>query len=81
MPSQGTFFEPLRVGICHLFFYSCFRRLIFFADPSYFPGQCADIVVRGDAIGKIGVLHQEVIEKFDLSMPCSAFEINLEVFL
>ncbi|ELT99894.1 hypothetical protein CAPTEDRAFT_158835 [Capitella teleta] len=50
-------------------------------DASYFAGQCADIVVRGESIGKIGVLHPEVIQKFDLTMPCSAFEINLEVFL
>lgn len=56
-------------------------ELSFSADPSYFPGQCADIMVLGQPVGKIGVLHPEVIQKFELTMPCSAFEINLEAFL
>jgi len=50
-------------------------------DPTYFPGRCAQIICRGQCIGKIGVLHPEVISNFDLSLPCSAFEINIEPFL
>ncbi len=50
-------------------------------DTTYFPGRCAEIMVRGQAIGKIGVLHPEVIQKFDLNMPCSAMELNIETFL
>lgn len=50
-------------------------------DPSFFHGQCADIVVRGESIGKIGVLHPQVIVKFDLNLPCAVFEINIEPFL
>lgn len=50
-------------------------------DPTFFGGQCADIVVRGQSIGRLGVLHPDVITKFELNMPCSAFEINIEPFL
>ena len=32
-------------------------------------------------VGTIGVLHPEVLHRFDLAFPCSAFEFNLEPFL
>uniref|UniRef100_H2YUN5 Phenylalanine--tRNA ligase beta subunit n=1 Tax=Ciona savignyi TaxID=51511 RepID=H2YUN5_CIOSA len=49
-------------------------------DPSYFPGRCAEIYVHGKAVGKLGVLHPEVVTNFDLVCPVSALEINLEGF-
>jgi len=51
------------------------------ADAAYFPSRCAEVVVRGQTIGHIGVLHPDVIGAFDLSLPCSAFEITIEPFL
>ncbi|XP_015589636.1 phenylalanine--tRNA ligase beta subunit [Cephus cinctus] len=50
-------------------------------DPTYFPQRCADIVVFGEVIGKMGVLHPNVINKFELHLPCSALEINIERLL
>ncbi|XP_043286852.1 phenylalanine--tRNA ligase beta subunit [Venturia canescens] len=50
-------------------------------DPTYFPQRCARIMVDGQPIGKMGVLHPDVLSKFDLGLPCSAMEINLELFL
>ncbi|XP_059141902.1 phenylalanine--tRNA ligase beta subunit-like [Physella acuta] len=50
-------------------------------DPTFFPGRCAKIVARGQVIGTLGVLHPEVITKFDLNMPCAAMEISIEPFL
>ncbi|XP_015923133.2 phenylalanine--tRNA ligase beta subunit [Parasteatoda tepidariorum] len=50
-------------------------------NPSYFPGRCAEIIVGGKAIGSLGVLHPDSILNFDLSLPCSALEINIEPFL
>ncbi|XP_059489950.1 phenylalanine--tRNA ligase beta subunit isoform X2 [Neocloeon triangulifer] len=50
-------------------------------DPTYFPKRCAKIIYGGNVIGKIGVLHPDVITKFELTMPCSAVEINIEPFL
>ncbi|XP_052286915.1 phenylalanine--tRNA ligase beta subunit-like [Dreissena polymorpha] len=47
-------------------------------DSTYFPGRCADILVRGESVGKLGVLHPDVITGFDLNLPCAALEINLE---
>ncbi|XP_034938881.1 phenylalanine--tRNA ligase beta subunit [Chelonus insularis] len=50
-------------------------------DPTYFPQRCAKIIVHGKPIGKMGVLHPQVLQKFDLHLPCSALEINIEPFL
>jgi len=50
-------------------------------DPTFFPGRAADIVAYGQVVGSIGVLHPEVITAFDLTLPCSAMEINVEPFL
>jgi len=50
-------------------------------DPTYFPGRCASVVVGGASIGRVGVLHPEVAAAFDLSLPCTALEINVERFL
>ncbi|XP_059053514.1 phenylalanine--tRNA ligase beta subunit [Achroia grisella] len=50
-------------------------------DPAYFPGRCAEVVMGGEVIGKIGVIHPNVLAAFDLTNPCSAVEINIEPFL
>ncbi|CAL1531272.1 unnamed protein product [Lymnaea stagnalis] len=50
-------------------------------DSAFFPGRCAKIVARGQVIGTLGVLHPDVITKFDLNMPCAAMEITIEPFL
>lgn len=55
--------------------------ITFLADPAFFPGRCAEILVNGQSIGKLGVLHPDIITKFDLTLPCSALEINVEPFL
>ncbi|XP_068623404.1 phenylalanine--tRNA ligase beta subunit [Battus philenor] len=50
-------------------------------DPAYFPGRCAEVVLRGEVIGKVGVIHPNVLTAFELTNPCSALEINIEPFV
>lgn len=50
-------------------------------DKTYFPGRAAEIVAYGQVIGRLGVLHPEVVTGFELNLPCSALEINIEPFL
>ena len=52
-----------------------------YADSTFFPGRCADVHVRGKVIGRLGVLHPEVLTAFDINMPASALEIGIESFL
>ncbi|KAL7825414.1 hypothetical protein AOLI_G00326210 [Acnodon oligacanthus] len=50
-------------------------------DSTFFPGRCAEIFSHGKSVGRLGVLHPDVISGFELTMPCSALEINIEHFL
>ena len=50
-------------------------------DSTFFPGRCVDVHVRGEVVGRLGVLHPDVLTAFDLNMPASALEINIEPFL
>ncbi|KAF8484915.1 phenylalanyl-tRNA synthetase subunit beta [Russula ochroleuca] len=60
-------------------------------DPTFFPGRAATVYYRagptdvsGDGkdveIGKLGILHPSVLEKFEIGYPCSALEFSLEPF-
>jgi phenylalanyl-tRNA synthetase beta chain len=61
------------------------------AHPSYFPGRCAKVVLyRKEAdkeqevktdLGFFGLIHPEVLEKFDIALPAAVVEINVEPFL
>ena len=50
-------------------------------DSTFLQGRCAEVHARGEVIGKLGVIHPEVITTFDLGMPAAAIEINIEPFL
>jgi len=46
--------------------------------PSYFPGFCGDVIVNAEVVGRIGLIHPEVINNFNLNNPAAALELNLE---
>jgi phenylalanyl-tRNA synthetase beta chain len=48
---------------------------------TYFPGRRADIWYQNQIIGQFGILHPEVILNFELQLPISLLELNLEPFL
>lgn len=50
-------------------------------DSTFQPGRCAEIIACGTVVGKLGVLHPEIITKFELTCPCAAIELNIEPFL
>ncbi|XP_063061076.1 phenylalanine--tRNA ligase beta subunit [Engraulis encrasicolus] len=50
-------------------------------DSTFFPGRCAEIFARGQSVGRLGVLHPDVIGRFDLTLPCSALDLDIEPFL
>ena len=52
-----------------------------YADSTFFPGRCAEIHAKEKMIGKLGVLHPDVLTAFELNMPASAVEIDIEPFL
>lgn len=58
-------------------------------DPMYYPGMGADIILRkvinnqinDSIIGTMGVLHPDVLNKYEISYPCSVVELDLEALL
>jgi len=51
------------------------------SDSAFFPGRAAEVVYKGSVIGVMGVLHPDVLTKFEIVNPCAALEINVEHFL
>lgn len=49
--------------------------------PEYFPGRQANVFLKGKNIGTFGIVHPEVLGKFDIPDPCTAVELNIEPLL
>jgi len=50
-------------------------------DPRFISGRAAAIVYNGKQAGVFGELHPEVLEKWGVTVPCSAGEIDLDALL
>jgi len=48
------------------------------SHPSYIPGRVAKILVNNNEIGTIGELHPEVLTRWNIKVPVSAFEIEID---
>lgn len=51
------------------------------AIPMYFPGRQAEVIYQGKVIGSFGIVHPEVLDKFEVPNVASLLEINIEPFL
>jgi len=49
--------------------------------PSFHPGRCAKIMIKGEEIGIMGEIHPDVQKAFDVNTPCYIAEIDLEKLL
>jgi phenylalanyl-tRNA synthetase beta chain len=47
----------------------------------WFQGRVADVLLRGQRVGRMGVVHPDVLARFDIAHPCSALELDIEPFL
>ena len=50
-------------------------------DGAWFPGRQARVLLRGKEVGRFGVVHPEVLARFDIVNPCSALELDVQAFL
>lgn len=65
-----------------LFYYSGIPYNLEPSDsPIFMSGRCGKIMVEGKSLGLIGEIHPEVLDRWRITMPCSAFEINLDSLL
>ena len=51
------------------------------AHPSFLEGRAGNILVNGDTLGVIGEVHPEVLERWQISVPVVAFDVNLSRLL
>jgi phenylalanyl-tRNA synthetase beta chain len=51
------------------------------AHPSFMDGRAAQIMYDGAAIGWIGEIHPEVLERWQVDMPCTMFELTVNRLL
>ena len=47
-------------------------------ESTYFPGRQAYVMREGRKIGVFGIVHPDVLAKFDIVNPCSILELDLE---
>lgn len=47
----------------------------------YFPGRLGKVMFKGQDVGRLGVLHPEVLANFEIVNPVSVIEINVEPLL
>jgi len=50
-------------------------------SPTLFPGRGADVFIDGQKIGYFGILHPKVLGAFEISLPCSVLELDVEALL
>jgi phenylalanyl-tRNA synthetase beta chain len=50
-------------------------------DPRFIPGRAALIRYKGKAAGVFGEIHPGVLEKWGITVPCTAAEIDLDTLL
>eukprot|EP00854_Cymbomonas_tetramitiformis_P004144 gene4144-5122_t len=50
-------------------------------DGAFFPGRAALISWKGKAVGRLGVVHPEVLQKFGIVNPASVMEFDLDPFM
>ena len=54
-------------------------------DKTFLEGHAANVHLRmggrEEVVGRFGILHPNVLERFELRYPVSTLEVNVEVFL
>lgn len=55
-------------------------------DPVFFPGMCAELVLKKDGeadrtIGTLGVVHPEVLSNYEIDHPTSLIELDIEAIM
>jgi phenylalanyl-tRNA synthetase beta chain len=48
-------------------------------DPFYFPGQQFSIILGGEELGSLGVVHPKVLNKFGWGHPTATWEIDITI--
>jgi phenylalanyl-tRNA synthetase beta chain len=65
--------------------HSVLDALLFYLDREYelapITGRAGEVRVSGRAVGVIGEVHPEVLERWGIQMPCVLFELSLDALI
>lgn len=50
-------------------------------NGTFFAGRSSEIVFTDYVIGQMGVVHPQVLSNFDITSPCSALVLNIDIFV
>ncbi len=82
MSHPGANFSEMHSTLDILMFYLGLEyRLDPAEQPLFIPGRCGRVVVGSCELGYIGEVRPEVLERTQITMPCAAFEINVDKVL
>ncbi len=78
----GANFSEMHSSLDILLYYLGLEyKLVPIEHPLFMQGRCGKIIAGGTALGYIGEVRPEVLERTQITMPCAAFEINLDTIL
>lgn len=77
---SGANFSQVHSVLQALFYYTGISyRLEEAVHPSFIEGRCGRIVIGDESAGLIGEIHPQVLENWGIVVPCSAFELDLDM--
>ncbi len=53
-------------------------KLVSGQNPSFLSGRCAKVLIQDKHVGWMGEIHPKVLERWEIGVPCAAFEISLD---
>ncbi len=75
-------FSELHASLDILLFYLGIEYSLQPAEhPLFIQGRCGRIIANGSDVGFLGELNPAVLDRTQITMPCAAFELNLNVLL
>ena len=75
-------FNTIAAQLQTLFYYICREYEVRESeDPRFIPGRAAAVVYRGKSAGVFGEIHPEALERWGVTVPCTAAEIDLEALI
>jgi phenylalanyl-tRNA synthetase beta chain len=77
----GANFSETHTYLEMLFYYmNCVYDLEPISHPSFLEGRVGRIRIEGKGVGFLGEIHPEVLDRWGILTPCSAFEVSLGEF-
>lgn len=80
--ANGANFNSMASEVSALLYYLNHKYEVKEADdPRFIPGRQAAVIIDGKQVGIFGEIHPQVLENWQISVPCAAGELNLEALM